>query len=58
MKSKRTVKGPSDLVTAKKEAQGNSILWERVTLIKQKVVNANSLSTTTGSFLELILLPQ
>lgn len=58
MRSKTTVMGPSDLVIAEKEAHGNSVYLERVTLIKQKVVDAKSLFTDRGSFLELNLPPQ
>jgi hypothetical protein len=39
MGSKKTVKGPSDLVISNKETHVNSVSVERVTLTRQKVVD-------------------
>lgn len=49
MRSERTVKGPSDLIIAKKEGHNTRFLWERVTLTKQKAVDAKSVSITRRS---------
>ena len=48
MRSERTVKGSSDLITAKK-GHNTRFLRERVTLTKQKAVDAKSVSITRRS---------
>lgn len=50
MRNKRTVKSPSDLVIAKKEAHGNIVSLGKGHT-HQKFVDVKSVSTTRGSFL-------